>query len=117
MRHHNKIKKLSRTRKVRRALLRTLAVSFLRDRKIKTTETKAKTLRPFVERLITRARRDGTATRRLLYTRLGNVPSVERLCKTIAPNYKTRSGGYTRIIKAGIRRSDGARMAIIQLVD
>ena len=116
MRHHSKVKKRGRRRNVRNALVKTLAVSLIRDKKIKTTEAKAKVLRPFVERLITHARTDSAATRRLLIRRLGNARSIETLCVKIAPSYKTRAGGYTRITKAGVRRSDGAKMAVIEFV-
>lgn len=116
MRHSNRIKKFGRIRKQRTALLRTLAHSLFRDRKIQTTEAKAKALRPFAERLITHAKKDTAASRRLLSRRLGGSAGVARLCREIAPSYGSRAGGYTRVVKAGLRRSDGARMAVIELV-
>ena len=96
--------------------MRTLATSFLRDGRIHTTETKAKALRPFVERLITHARTGTVASRRIVAARLGSDLMTGKLYKDIAPKYAKRAGGYTRVVKAPTRKSDGARMAIIELV-
>ena len=96
--------------------MRTLAHSLLRDHRIETTEAKAKALRPFVERLITHAKAKTLPSRRLIVSRLGGQSALAKLYKDIAPSYVTRSGGYTRVIKSGIRKSDGARMAVIELV-
>lgn len=116
MRHSNRIKKFGREKNQRLALMRSLALSLLRDGRIRTTETKAKALRPFVERLITHARAGTTASRRLIKARLGNTVVILKLYKDIAPKYTSRAGGYTRVVKTGRRLSDGARMAVIELV-
>ncbi|TSC57717.1 MAG: large subunit ribosomal protein L17 [Parcubacteria group bacterium Greene0416_79] len=116
MRHHNRIKKFGRVRKVRRALMRGLAFALLRDKKILTTEAKAKALRPFAERLITLSRRGTLAAHRTVIARLGTRASLPKICAELVKRYGARDGGYTRVVKAGMRRSDGARMAIIELV-
>jgi len=117
MKHHDKIRKLGRTSNQRRALLRGLAVSLIRDGKIRTTEAKAKELRPFIEKLVTLGRRDTISSRRLVSARLGGVNvAANRLAKDIAPRYKDRSGGYTRITKLPSRISDGGNMATIEFV-
>ncbi|HEY4508484.1 MAG TPA: 50S ribosomal protein L17 [Candidatus Paceibacterota bacterium] len=117
MRHSSRIKKLGRERNQRKALMRTLAHSLFRDGRIQTTEVKAKALRPFVERLITHARTGTTSSRRLVISRLGGTAHVAtKLYKDIAPKYASRAGGYTRVIKMGVRKSDGARIAIIELI-
>jgi len=84
--------------------------------KIETTEAKAKELRPYVERLITRGRTDSIHSRRILLSRLNDPLVVEKIIKKISPKYKERKGGYTRIIKTGLRTGDNAKMAVIELV-
>lgn len=116
MRHANRNKKFGRERNQRKALVRSLAQSFLKEGRIKTTEAKAKALRPFVERIITHARTGTAASRRLVKTRLGNDMNLSKLYKDIAPRHASRNGGYTRVVKVGRRLSDGAKMAIIELV-
>lgn len=116
MRHGNANRKFGRKTGQRRALLRSLANSLLRDGKIKTTEAKAKELRPFVEKLVTMARRNTLAARRLVIGRLGSENQVGELFGKIAPRYSARPGGYTRITKLAPRRSDSARLAIIEFV-
>lgn len=96
--------------------MRLLAQSLLRDGRIRTTEAKAKALRSFVERIVTHARTDTTASRRLVVSRLGGGIRLDKLYKEIAPKYASRHGGYTRVVKMGRRLSDGARMAVIELV-
>ena len=96
--------------------MRSLAQALLKEGKIRTTEVKAKALRPFVERIITHARTGTPASRRLIKTRLGNDMNLTKLYKEIGPKYASRAGGYTRVIKVGQRLSDGANMAIIELV-
>ena len=96
--------------------MRTLAHSLFRDKKILTTEAKAKALRPYAEKLITGARRGTIAARRGAISRLGSARAALALVRDVAPRYKERTGGYTRIVKAGFRKSDGARMAQIELV-
>src|SRR3989338_4402004 len=116
MRHSNRIKKFGRKKNQRGALMRSLAQSLIRDGKIRTTEAKAKALRPFVERVITHARTGTPASRRLIKSRLGNDMNLAKLYKEIGPKYASRAGGYTRVVKAGVRLSDGAKMAVIELV-
>ncbi len=96
-------------------MMKTLAYALLSRGKIKTTEAKAKELRPFVELLLTKAKRGGISDRRLLAERL-SPKIVKKTVDEIAPNLNGRSGGYTRIMKIGMRKSDAARMAIIELV-
>lgn len=115
MRKGRKIRKLSRPRSQRKALLKGLARSLILGEKIRTTEAKAKELRPFVEKIITKARKNNLAAFRDLRA-LFEQRVVSKLTKEIAPRYKERAGGYTRIIKLGPRRGDSAKMAIIELV-
>jgi len=115
MRKLNKGRALSRKKGPRVALLRTLATSLFLHEKIKTTEAKAKELRPLAEKMITKAKAGQIANRRVLARDL-NPKIVKKLVEEIAPRYKDRNGGYTRIIKLGPRNSDSARMAIIELV-
>jgi large subunit ribosomal protein L17 len=115
MRKLNKGKQFSMKKGPRVALLRTLAHSLLLHEKIKTTEAKAKTLRSIVEKMITRAKNGTVANRRLLVK--STTPAmVKKIVNDIAPRYKDRNGGYTRITKLGQRDSDGAKMAIIELI-
>lgn len=108
-------RKFHRERNQRKALLKSLAREFFLREKIKTSEAKAKELAVFAEKIITRARIDNLNTKRLL---LGEFSPkiVQKIIKEIAPRYKDRKGGYTRVIKIGNRQLDGARMAIIELV-
>jgi large subunit ribosomal protein L17 len=115
MRKLNKGRKFSMKKGPRIALLRTLAHSLLLHGKIKTTEAKAKTLRGVVERMITRGK-TATVTNRRILAKDTNPTMVKKIVNEIAPQYKDRAGGYTRIIKLGQRNSDGAKMAIIELV-
>ncbi|PIQ92209.1 MAG: 50S ribosomal protein L17 [Parcubacteria group bacterium CG11_big_fil_rev_8_21_14_0_20_39_22] len=116
MRHANTNRKFGREKGQRQALLRSLIVSLIRDEKIKTTEAKAKELRPHIEKLITKAKTATIASRRLINGRIGNDSAAGRLVSVIAPKYKDRQGGYTRITKLPIRQSDGASMAVIEFV-
>lgn len=116
MRHHNRNKKFGRVRKVRTAFMRGLARSLFLHGKINTTEARAKTLRPFAERLITLARDNSVAARRLAARRLGTPGAAAILFKNVGQKYAERAGGYTRIIKIGFRRSDGAPLAVIELI-
>ena len=117
MKHHQKHRKLGRETNQRRALLRSLARSLLRDEKIVTTEAKAKELRPFVEELVTKAGKGDLAARRLVDSRLGGDPVLsKKLLEEIAPQYKDRPGGYTRITKLPLRAGDAAKMAQIEFV-
>ena len=115
MKKRKKGRKLSRKRNQRRALLKSLASALLLNEKIKTTEIKAKEFSILVEKLITRAKKGDLASRRLV-AKFFPKKIVKKLIEEIVPRYKERKGGYTRIIKLGPRKSNGAKMAIIELV-
>jgi len=120
MRHHNKNRKFGRDNDGRRALLRSLALSLVRYERITTTEAKAKELRPFIEKLVTKARlaKDSIPVRRsIISTLMNRNPESKKLIEQIAPKYKDRTGGYTRILKLPQRRGDAAKMALIEFVD
>ena len=108
-------RKLSRKTDQRKALIRGLANALFSKERIKTTEAKAKAAAGFAEKQITLAKEGGLASRRLLAKKF-SIKIIKKLCDEIAPKYKDRQGGYTRIIKLGPRNSDGAKMAIIELV-
>src|ERR1035437_3729999 len=116
MRHHNANRKFGLKSNQRRALMRSLASNFINSGKIITTEAKAKEIRPYVEKLITTAKAGTVSARRLITSRIGNPKSVKKLVEVIAPKYKTRAGGYTRVIKLPNRSGDGSRMATIEFV-
>jgi len=118
MRHRKKGKILDRKKASRVALIRQLAESLILHEKIVTTEAKAKALRPIIEKLVTRARgKEKLAVRRTLLSKLPKQKAVKKLQEDIAPRYKERKGGYTRIIKLGaLRQGDGAKMAQIEFV-
>ena len=112
---NNKVNIFSRPKNQRNALLKSLSTSLFLHGKIKTTEAKAKELRSIAERYITRAKDNSISNRRVLAQ--GLAPRiVKKLVEEIAPQYASRNGGYTRIMKLGQRKSDSARMAIIELV-
>ncbi|HZS42864.1 MAG TPA: 50S ribosomal protein L17 [Candidatus Paceibacterota bacterium] len=115
MRHHNSNRKLGLKRKGRSALLKSLARNLIREEKIVTTEAKAKELRSYVEKLISRSRKDSLANRRLVAAKITKSKEVNKLFK-IGSRYQDRAGGYTRIVKLPRRLSDGSRMAQIELV-
>ena len=115
MRKRKKGRKFGREKSQRKTLLRNLANSLFLKEKIKTTESKAKELSPLAEKYITKAKKINLANRRLLLKEL-SPKVVKKLEKEIGPRYKERKGGYTRIIKMGPRKSDGAKIAIIELV-
>jgi large subunit ribosomal protein L17 len=115
MRHHSVTRKFGREKKQRAALLMSLATSLIEREAITTTEAKAKELRPFVEKLVTRAKPGTIAARRVLVSRVGIAPA-KKLVETLAPKYKERAGGYTRITKLPARKSDGAPLARIEFV-
>ncbi|MBZ9571828.1 50S ribosomal protein L17 [Patescibacteria group bacterium] len=108
-------RKFSRKSNQRKALLKSLARALILNEKIKTTETKAKEVSRFLEKFITKAKKRDLSSRRLLL-RFFPKKLVKKLIEDIAPRYKERGGGYTRIIKLGPRKSDGAKMAIIELI-
>ncbi len=117
MKHSKKNRTLSRTRRGRTALLRGLTISLVENGKITTTEAKAKELRPFVERLITYGKKGGVVAKRQAAAKLGEPKPViiKKLFDEIAPAYKDRAGGYTRITKLGMT-SPGRQEAVIELV-
>ncbi len=117
MRHRWAHRKLGRTTEHRRALLRNLATALFQHERITTTLAKAKELRPYAEKLITRARRDTVHDRRLVARELRDRTLVKHLFDEIAPRYAGRPGGYTRIVRMMPRRGDNAEMAIIELVE
>jgi large subunit ribosomal protein L17 len=117
MRHLVKGKKLGRSASHRKATLRSLAIALIEEHKIKTTVAKAKALRPYVEPLITLAKNDTMNNRRKAFSELSNKMAVSLLFDEIAEKVKNRPGGYTRIVKMGSRRGDGAETALIELVD
>jgi len=115
MRHHNANRKFGREKNQRVALLRSLAYSLVLKGKIKTTEPKAKELRPYVEKLITLGKKQTLASRRLLESRVG-AGAAKKIAGTLSTTYKERAGGYTRITKLTPRVSDGSKMAVIEFV-
>src|SRR6478672_9059667 len=117
MRHRVGHRKLQRTSSHRAALFRNMAAALIKHEQITTTLPKARELRPYVEKLITLAKHGGLSNRRLAHARMLDDTQLTKLFDVLAARYETRSGGYTRIIKAGIRASDAAPIAIIELVD
>ena len=117
MRHRVAHRKLGRTTEHRMALLRNLAASLISHERIRTTEAKAKELRPFVEKLVTLGKRDSLHARRRALAVLPQKDSVKKLFGEISPRFSARPGGYTRILKLGPRQGDGALMAFIEFVD
>ncbi|MBU1131148.1 50S ribosomal protein L17 [Patescibacteria group bacterium] len=116
MRHRNKIKILDRKKAPRESLLNNLACQLILYEKITTTLAKAKVLRPRAEKLVTRAKQDTVANRRLILAKLPVKKAVKKLFEVIGPRYKERAGGYVRITKTGVRKGDGALMAVIEFV-
>jgi large subunit ribosomal protein L17 len=117
MRHKVGQRKLNRTGSHRIAMLRNMAASLIKHEQITTGVAKAKELRPYVEKLITLAKKGGLSNRRLAQSRLMDDAQLAKLFDVLATRYADRNGGYTRIIKAGYRASDASPMAIIELVD
>ncbi|API60774.1 50S ribosomal protein L17 [Tardibacter chloracetimidivorans] len=117
MRHRVGGRKLQRTSSHRTALFRNMAAALIKHEQITTTVAKAKELRPYTEKLVTLAKKGGLANRRLAMSRLMDDAQLVKLFDVLAPRYSDRPGGYLRIIKAGIRASDAAPMAIIEFVD
>lgn len=117
MRHRVGGRKLQRTASHRAALFRNMAAALIKHEQILTTTAKAKELRPYVEKLITLAKKGGLSNRRLAHARLLDDTQLKKLFDVLATRYADRNGGYTRIIKAGIRASDAAPVAYIELVD
>ena len=117
MRHGIHGRKLSRKTGHRKAMFRNMAAALIKHEQITTTTAKAKELRPYVEKLITLAKRGGLSNRRLAMSRLGDETQLKKLFDVLGERYAGREGGYTRVIKAGIRASDAVPIAIIELVD
>jgi large subunit ribosomal protein L17 len=117
MRHRVGGRKLQRTSSHRAALFRNMAAALIKHEQITTTTAKAKELRPYVEKLVTLAKKGGLSNRRLAHARLLDDTQLKKLFDVLAPRYAGRDGGYTRVIKAGIRASDAAPIAIIEFVD
>ena len=117
MRHGIRQRKLGRKSGHRSAMFRNMAAALIKHEQIMTTAPKAKELRPYIEKLITLAKRGGLSNRRLAMSRLGDEAQLRKLFDTLAERYGNREGGYTRVIKAGFRGSDAAPMAVIELVD
>ena len=117
MRHRQSNRKLNRTTSHRLAMFRNMTVSLLKHEVIKTTLPKAKDLRRFVEPLITLGKEPSLANHRLAFDRLRDREIVLKLFGELGPRYKTRPGGYLRILKYGFRKGDNAPMALVELVD
>lgn len=117
MRHRKAGRKLNRTASHRKAMFMNLAQALLKHEQIVTTLPKAKDLAPIVEKLVTLAKKGGLSNRRLAIARLQNDELVGKLFDELAERYKERTGGYTRVLKAGFRHGDNAPMAVIELVD
>ena len=117
MRHRNAHRKLQRTSAHRTALFRNMSAALIKHEQITTTTAKAKELRPYIEKLITLAKKGGLSNRRLAQSRLMDDIQLTKLFDVLATRYADRPGGYARVIKAGIRMSDSAQIAVIELVD
>lgn len=117
MRHGNKNRKFGRKANVRRGFIRSLAVALITHESIKTTEARAKELRPYIEKMLTKAKAGDITARRMIAARLGNQETLaNKLVDELAPRYKDRNGGYTRITKLPQRGGDASPMAIIEFV-
>jgi large subunit ribosomal protein L17 len=116
MRHHEKFRTLGRERGQRQMLIKSLLRSLVIHEGITTTEARAKELRKFIEPLITTAKKGTLASRRSVLSDMDDVKAGKKLFEVIAPMYKTRNGGYTRVIKLPLRKADAAKMAHIQFV-
>ncbi len=116
MRHHSVTRKFGLKKDQRNALMRSLARNLINENRITTTLAKAKELRPYVEKLVTKAKSGTLASRRQIISKVGGVKETKALFDVIAPKYKDRKGGYTRIIKTSRRALDAAPMAMIEFV-
>ena len=117
MRHGHGYRKLNRTHEHRKAMFANMAASLIKHEQIVTTLPKAKALRPVVERLVTLAKKGDLGSRRLVLSRMRDETQTKKLFDTLAPRYKARAGGYTRVLKAGFRQGDNAPLAVIEFVD
>ena len=114
MRHLNRGRKLSRTSAHRKALFRNLVLSLIQHERIKTTDAKAKELRRYADRMVTLGKRGDLAARRLAFAFMQSRDAVKKLFDEIAPRFTDRPGGYTRVVKFGVRRGDAAPLSIIE---
>ncbi len=117
MRHLKGVKKFSRTRAHKKSMFSNMMVSFFENERIQTTSAKAKELRRLSEKAITRAKENTLHNKRILFSRIGDRDIVAKLFEDIAPRYKNVNGGYTRIIKLGQRKGDGAELSLLELVE
>ena len=117
MRHRKAGRKFGRNSAQRGALLRQLAISMILHERLTTTEAKAKSLRPVVEKLVTIARSDTRHHRSLVMSKIDNMPATLKLFEVIAPRFEEAPGGYTRISKLGVRHGDAAPMALIEFIE
>ena len=117
MKHRIKGKKLNRTSSHRKALLKNLSQALIKHEQIITTLVKAKTLKPYFDKLITIGKKGDLSARRQALSKLEDTKLVEKLFSILAKRYETRNGGYSRVLKAGFRYGDAAPMAVIELVD
>ena len=117
MRHRKSGRKLNRTASHRKAMLKNMAAALIKHEQIVTTLPKAKELRPVVEKLITLGKRGDLHARRLAFAKLRDDVMTKKLFDVLADRYRTRPGGYTRVLKAGFRYGDSAAMAVIELVE
>lgn len=117
MRHRKAGRKFGRNPAQRQALLRQLTISMINDERITTTEAKAKTLRPIVEKLVTIAREDSLHHRKLVMSKIDNEKATTKLFEVIAPRFEEQPGGYVRISKLGQRHGDAAHQALIEFVE
>ena len=117
MKHRIKGKKLNRTSSHRKALLKNMSQALIKHEQIVTTLVKAKTLKPYFDKLITIGKKGNLSARRQAISKVGDSKLVEKLFSILAKRYETRNGGYSRVLKAGFRYGDAAPMAVIELVD
>jgi len=117
MRHQNQGRKLNRTSAHRKALFRNLVLSLVKHERIKTTDAKAKELRRYADRMVTLGKRGDLSARRLAFAFMQSRDAVKKLFDEIAPRFKERNGGYTRVVKFGFRRGDAAPLSIIEFTD
>ena len=117
MKHRIKGKKLNRTSSHRKALLKNMSQALIKHEQIVTTLIKAKTLKPYFDKLITIGKKGNLSARRQAISKVGDLKLVEKLFSILAKRYETRNGGYSRVLKAGFRYGDAAPMAVLELVD
>ena len=116
MRHQKAGRKLSRRKEHRTAMLANLAASLIKNGRVRTTDAKAKEVRPFVEKMVTFSRRGDLHSRRIVLSRLNDISAVKKLFEEIGPRYVNRFGGYTRIVKLGFRHGDNSPVSLIEFV-